>query len=361
MNAKRLYIPVGLSLFLALTAGLALAQGPRTQAPLGSSFTYQGRLTDTEGRPINDTCDFRFSLWDDATSGSQTGSTLDLADTDLQGGLFTLQLDFGSVFDGTALWLRVEVKCSGDDAYATLDPRQPLTAAPYTLHAVDAELLDGQAGSYYRDASNVNAGTLSPARYSAYADLGDEGYLDAGADADLLTRAQADGRFVNEGQGDSVTSAMIVDGTVAAGDLEDGAALAEILDDDGPASGLDADTVDGLQSSSLARVGRFSIPGGGGSVAISFPHYNAFQVTIGEAFASPSKVAWMAGIENDGDLAWLAIDSTGAVSTGTCDLGTSTATILTLGANITLKCPGNSNLELTLTSTSEDVRAFLVW
>jgi len=366
MRLQRLYVPLGLILFVSLTAGLALAQNSKVQAPVGSAFTYQGRLTDTAGVPIDDTCDLRFGLWDDATSGAQVGSTIEKPGMDLEGGLFTAALDFGTAFDGTALWLKVEVKCSTDAAYVALDPRQPLTAAPYTLHALDADLLEGQPASAFAGASHVHSATdiisdtLSTDRYSAYDDLGDEGYLDGSAAGDLLTRSHADARFVNEGQADSVTSAMIVDGDVAAADLEDGAALAEILDDDGAGSTLDADTLDGWQSSEFARVGRYFIPGGGGSVAIPFPHYNTFQVTIGEAYASPQRVAWLSAIENDGDLAWLAIDSSGAVSTGTCDLDNTTQ-ILTLGANITLSCPGNGNLELTLTSSTEDVRAFLIW
>ena len=35
----------------------------------------------------------------------------------------------------------------------------------------DADMLDGQHGSYYLNATNINAGTLSPNWYSAYADL----------------------------------------------------------------------------------------------------------------------------------------------------------------------------------------------
>jgi len=259
MKSKRVYVSLGLALLVAFGASLALAQGSSTRSSVSSAFTYQGRLTDTTGNPIDDTCNFRFSLWSDPTTGDQTGSTLDVPGIHLEGGLFTVQLDFGNVFDGTALWLKIEVQCSGDVAYVALDPRQALTAAPYSLHA------------------------------------------------------------------------------------------------------LDADTLDGLESTSLARIGRYFIPGvTGGTVAIPIPHYNAFQVTIGEAFASPQKVAWLSGIENDGDLAWLAIDSTGAVSTGTCDLHNSTQ-ILSLGANITLSCPGNGNLELSLVSSSEDVRAFIIW
>jgi hypothetical protein len=346
-----------LAAVVTLTASLALAQGGKPELPAGTAFTYQGRLTDASGRPVDGTCDFQFSLWDDPDTGSQVGTTQEETGVAVDGGLLTVPLDFGGVFDGTALWLQVAVRCTGDPGYVTLAQRQVLRPAPYAL---SAELLDGHDSTFYRDASNLNAGTLDTGLYSAYTDLGAEGYLNDNAGTDLQTRAQADARFVNEGQDDSVTSAMIVDGEVSAGDLQDGAALAEILDDDGSGSGLDADLLDGIDSANLARVGRYFIPGSGGSVAIPFPHYNAFQVTIGEAFASPSKVGWMAGIENDGDLAWIRIDSNGNVATGTCSLG-ATTTILTLGANITLHCPGNGNLELTLDSTNEDVRAFLVW
>jgi len=60
---------------------------------------------------------------------------------------------------------------------------------------LDADLLDGRQGSFYRDASNLNDGTVPTARYSAYSDLTTEGRLDDSSDSDLLTRAQADGRY----------------------------------------------------------------------------------------------------------------------------------------------------------------------
>jgi hypothetical protein len=72
----------------------------------------------------------------------------------------------------------------------------------------DADLLDAQHGAFYQDASNLNAGTVDPARFSAYADLTAEGYLDDSADGDLPTRLQGDARFVNESQPNSVTPAM---------------------------------------------------------------------------------------------------------------------------------------------------------
>jgi hypothetical protein len=60
---------------------------------------------------------------------------------------------------------------------------------------LDADLLEGQHGNSYRDASNLNAGTVPTARYSAYEDLTSEGYLNNDAGTDMLTRNQADGRY----------------------------------------------------------------------------------------------------------------------------------------------------------------------
>jgi hypothetical protein len=61
----------------------------------------------------------------------------------------------------------------------------------------------------------------------------------SGAITLALDLPYADARYLNEAQGDSVSSDMIVDG----------AALAEILDDDGSGSGLDADLLDGQHGS----------------------------------------------------------------------------------------------------------------
>ena len=42
------------------------------ETPLGTAFTYQGRL-DRDGSPFTGTCDFQFGLWDAASEGSQIG------------------------------------------------------------------------------------------------------------------------------------------------------------------------------------------------------------------------------------------------------------------------------------------------
>ena len=132
-------------LLLALAVGLARAQEPQPpqgsvgiQAALGTAFTYQGQLK-KGGSPISGTCDFQFSLWDEAGSGSPPtgGNQIGITQTatiSVTNGLFTAQIDFGSdAFRGDARWLQIGIKCAGDANYVTLSPRQPLTPAPYAL------------------------------------------------------------------------------------------------------------------------------------------------------------------------------------------------------------------------------------
>ncbi len=110
-----------------------------TFASLGTSFTYQGHLTDG-GQPANGTYDFIFNLYDSEPLGSGTlVGSIPLNDQDVIDGMFTLLLDFGEVFDGTALWLEIQVR-PGDsqDPYTTLEPRQALSATPYASYATKA-------------------------------------------------------------------------------------------------------------------------------------------------------------------------------------------------------------------------------
>jgi hypothetical protein len=96
-------------LLLALAVGLARAQEPQPpqgsvgiQAALGTAFTYQGQLKKA-GSPISGTCDFQFSLWDEAGSGSPPtgGNRIGITQTatiSVTNGLFTAQIDFGAAY-----------------------------------------------------------------------------------------------------------------------------------------------------------------------------------------------------------------------------------------------------------------------
>ncbi len=146
MKGKQiLTILLTLILFPALTVGVTQAQGPGPgrglwpQSPMGTAFTYQGRLTDG-GSPANGAYDFQFKLYDAESGGTQVGTTVTADDVQVSEGLFTVQLDFGGgVFSGDRLWLEVGVRPGGSTgAYTTLTPRQELTPAPYARYAAGA-------------------------------------------------------------------------------------------------------------------------------------------------------------------------------------------------------------------------------
>jgi len=144
---RRLTILFVVVLALLLAVAGAVAQSPQArvpQTPLGPGFTYQGQLRDANG-PVPGPCDLQFSLWDAAGSGSppsggaQIGVTHSPPPVTVTNGLFTVEVNAnnefgGSAFTGEERWLQVAVRCpAGSGSYATLSPRQKLTAAPYAL------------------------------------------------------------------------------------------------------------------------------------------------------------------------------------------------------------------------------------
>jgi hypothetical protein len=142
----------------------------------GTAFTYQGRLND-DANPAGGVYDLRFRVWDSEVNGLPASTTLTYT-VSVTNGLFTVLLDFGSgVFTGQSRWLEISVRTNGAGAFTTLLPRQPMTATPYALYAVES--------SSSAVAQSVTPGNISTAM------LGDE----------------------------VVTSAKIVNGTIAAMDL----------------------------------------------------------------------------------------------------------------------------------------------
>ena len=159
--------------FVAIAAGtdhnLAIAA-----APMGTAFTYQGRLLD-KGTQAEGLYDFQFKVYNDIGRGMQKGSTIDINDLDVIEGQFTVELDFGSdVFAGDARWLETAVR-PGDskDVYTTLSPRQELTPTPYAIYALrsdDADKLDGLDSTEFasvvhsHSGSDITTGTVADAR-----------------------------------------------------------------------------------------------------------------------------------------------------------------------------------------------------
>ena len=124
---------------------LASAVSDLSAAPLGTAFTYQGRLNDGAS-PASGVYDLRFAVYDADERGTQIGPAITNSSVMVADGLFTVLLDFGSVFDGDARWLEVSVRTNGGGRFTPLSPLQPLSPAPYALYAVSAATAAGAVG-----------------------------------------------------------------------------------------------------------------------------------------------------------------------------------------------------------------------
>jgi hypothetical protein len=111
-----------------------------TASPIGTVFTYQGRLIDNK-KAADGLYDFQFKLFDANSGGNKLGADVNKTEVNVIDGYFTVELDFGSVFDGNERWLDIGVR-PGDqndpNVYTLLSPRQKVTPTPYALYAKTA-------------------------------------------------------------------------------------------------------------------------------------------------------------------------------------------------------------------------------
>ncbi|HWU53741.1 MAG TPA: hypothetical protein VN153_13115, partial [Tahibacter sp.] len=105
-------------------------------APQSSAFTYQGRLN-ASGGLANGTYVFTFTLFDAETGGLQVvGSTPIQQAIQVVDGLFTTDLNFGPVFNGTQYWLEIKVGTTIANQ-ETLNGRQPIAATPVAQYSLN--------------------------------------------------------------------------------------------------------------------------------------------------------------------------------------------------------------------------------
>lgn len=237
---------VGLVVLAPLSA-LALPARVLAQSP--ALLPVQGYLTDDAGQPIEGTHTITASLFDKSFSGTKlfsettSGVMVEAGAFVLYvGGVGTPVFDLALFATHDEVWLELEVDSD------VIEPRFRLGSVPYAAYASscgdaqtvggldatqlatsdhahafsdltglpagladgdDADALGGlscttgfvavsSGGGNWTcvalSASNISTGTLDTARYSAYADLAAEGYLNGDA-SDLLTYSAGDGRY----------------------------------------------------------------------------------------------------------------------------------------------------------------------
>jgi hypothetical protein len=187
-------------------------------APQGTSFSYQGRLTDL-GVAADGAYDFEFRLYDgpDPLTANPVSIALFLPSIPVSNGLFSVSLDFGSVFNGDACWLFVKVAREGYSLVGLM-PTQPLSSSPYSMLALDladnsvtsGKIVDGSVGHADLDTNAVDGFTIIDGSV-ALEDL---------ANNSINSTKIVNGSVALADLADnSVDAAKIVDGSVGAAEL----------------------------------------------------------------------------------------------------------------------------------------------
>ncbi len=188
---------VAVLLWAAGNVGASPPMGPLAQGEAPLYLNYQGRLTDpATGLPKPDgTYNITFKIYDAEIDGGIIWSEVQVVT--VSRGLFNVLLGSSTAlsasdFDGTARWLELEVE--GE----ILSPLVRLVSAPFAIQAEEAK----------------NADTVDGSHASAFASATHD----------------HDANYVNEGQANSVTGGMIVDGTIQQADLPFGVPDGHSLD-----------------------------------------------------------------------------------------------------------------------------------
>jgi hypothetical protein len=250
MRIKRTIAAVAIVALLGLLliqsdAGAHTPTGPSNQGGVSVAgdvpplLQYQGRLTDPgTGEPVDDgSYTMVFRLYDVESGGDWLWS--ETKDVSVEGGVFsttlgdTEALDPG-LFSGQALWLGIKV---GADAEAT--PRQRLLPVAYALGLAPGAVISTTSTSAAFVVSNAGAGDALQVdgTTTLNGDLSVSGSLIGGS---------------HEHSGGDITSGTVAEPRIAAQIARDTEIMPTVLGNDGVGSSLDADRLDGQDSSAFS-------------------------------------------------------------------------------------------------------------
>lgn len=400
-----------LTILLSALAGMLSVQAALAEIP--GTISYQGVVRDDQG-PLVQEGDyyFCFKLFDAATGGTQLWNDCD--SLHVKWGTFNAHLGHDApinlAFD-RPYWL--EVTFEGQ----TFPDRIALESAPYAKRASLATVADSVVGgtgihgsgtaSYlpkfsgaatlgnsivYETGSRIGIGTTAPAyKLDVSGDIRASGTLFGVVDnADRLDTYHAGNasgqvalsngtacinlnadRVDGYHAGNASGQVPVANGTVNTNlnaDKVDGADAGNAAGQVALANGtvctnLNADKVDGVDAGAMAQRTIFGIAGGGGSIYIDFPHYNAFTVVLTAPFGSPGStdVGFVHCVENDHTVAWQGLDGAGNHVRSAVRTDTNTTIMTIAGGAVTLSTPNDLTYRLKITSLNDDVKGYISW
>lgn len=173
---------------------VTLAISVFAQSP--KKINYQCIVRNTSGALVtNHAVGMRISI----LQGSATGTAVYVetqTPTTNANGLANIEIGGGTIVKGTfaeitwstgTYFIKTETDPKGGTSYSIVGTNQ-LLSVPYALYAA--------AAPPTTNANAISSGTLDPLYYSAYHDLTVEGRLDNATGSDILTRTQADSRYI---------------------------------------------------------------------------------------------------------------------------------------------------------------------
>jgi hypothetical protein len=314
-HLRNLFIILGL-LLLALSAGLAQAQGPGTEegqpqgeeavtAILEDAIPIQGQLTDASGVPLAGDHSVTFSIYDDPAAGVLLCST-NYNPLPMTNGLFSATVTgcIDSVISGSQLYLGVQV-----DADAEMTPRQPIYAVPYarslrpgadiygavdsasTLALYNTSTLDGSKGLY------ATAVGVSGVTYGVYGlSNSPNGF------AGFFINTAVNGVGLYARGGGSIAADLVLGGTANGGNDDDGRILSDpaftssdiyLISNDAIMLDLDSDNnEDGnleVRNSNLDTILNASE---NGNVHLGIDAGGSTVITVGDRYRDNAIVSW---------------------------------------------------------------------
>lgn len=126
----------GWIVILAMVLALVATQACAVTVTQGTAFTYQGQLSANGAPSAGQTYQFTFTLYDAASGGNPVGSPIQQSILVGAGGLFTTDLDFGQIFNGTQYWLEIKVGTTVPNEQP-LAGRQPINTVPVAQYALN--------------------------------------------------------------------------------------------------------------------------------------------------------------------------------------------------------------------------------
>ncbi len=311
-NALTVLTPYLIIFLIALTSTSAWAVPDR--------INYQGKLTDAGGVALDGTYSMRFYLFDAEIGGSQLWNAPDGEEQSVLVGEGIYNVQLGSdealnaaIFSNDEVWLEIAIYNADTTTWETLSPRQRITSTAYAFVAENAD----------------NAATLEGMAAGDFAPIGHD----------------HDSEYVNEGQPNSITSAMIIDSTVTAADLG-------------------ADSV-GASEIAANAVGQSEIATGAvASVEVLDNSLTAADLaadSVGASEIAAGAVGSAEVLDNSLTAADLAADSVGASEIAANAVGASEIAANAVGASeIAANAVGVSEINFSLDYTGSDLNGGLV-